>query len=503
MTDKRVIIVCVLLAIGTMVSALVAQAAEPVQALQEVTEERQILALTYPEGPTISIEFQGTVRLPRSDGEAKVERKEGFTEIEIELDELKPAVYFGGDYNTYVLWVVSPEGHVDNLGEFVLNGNRSKLDVTTPLETFGMFVTAEPHFLVDLPSRFVVLENSRPTRDIAPLKISQLQYRGYAGIYNFERETLANMPEADDEVRADLEQARTSVELAVRAGAEQFAPEKLQEARLKLEETERAALTASAGNMMLLGKEVVRIAVDAQKMAQQQAFQAALDAERQTHQDETTRLAQAIEQAQSEADRARLEAQRRELELEMEARARAQAQRQALEAAQEASEAQRQAADARQKAEQARQEREEAREKMFEALSRVAETRETARGLIVSLPDILFDFNKAALKVQAREILSKISGILLVAQDYQLSVEGHTDGIGSDEYNLKLSRQRADSVHDYLVQAGLSPGIITTVGFGESKPVASNQTDEGRRQNRRVEIVILEGQTFTIEMSAR
>src|SRR3990172_1533570 len=107
------------------------------QIVKPVTEMRSALGLTYPEGVTIGIKFKGTDRLPDASGEAKVERKRGMTEVEIELDEMKPASYFGGDIATYVLWIVSPEGHVDNTGEFVLEGNRSKLNVSTPLETFG------------------------------------------------------------------------------------------------------------------------------------------------------------------------------------------------------------------------------------------------------------------------------------------------------------------------------------------------------------------------------
>lgn len=165
----------------------------PAAPQESSVQVRQILALTYPEGPTISVRFQGTSRLPGASGEAKVERKKGMTEIEIELDEMKPATAFGGDYNTYVLWIVSPEGQVDNVGEFILQGNRSKLDVSTPLETFGMLVSAEPHFLVGLPSRFVVLENTEPTVDLGPLKVSELRYRGHEGIYRFDNESLAEV----------------------------------------------------------------------------------------------------------------------------------------------------------------------------------------------------------------------------------------------------------------------------------------------------------------------
>lgn len=111
----------------------------------QVTDGNSAMAISYPEGPTLGVKFNGTHRLPKARGEAKVERKRGRTDIEIRLDEMKPAAFFGGDYATYVLWIVSPEGQVDNAGEFVLRGNNGKLNVTTPLKTFAMFVTAEPH----------------------------------------------------------------------------------------------------------------------------------------------------------------------------------------------------------------------------------------------------------------------------------------------------------------------------------------------------------------------
>lgn len=316
----------------------VLQAQEPVQAIKPVTNTRETLALSYPEGTTISIKFQGTSRLPAASGEAKVERKKGMTEIEIELDEMIPATYFGGDYCTYVLWTVSPEGVVDNVGEFILQGNRSKLNVSTRLETFGMFITAEPHFLVASPSRFVVMENSRPVHRIGnPVQISQIKYRGFEGIYSFQHETLANMREAKGEVRVDLQQARTSVQLALRAGASQYAPDELAKARESLSHTEAAwSAGTDKRNMMLLGHETVRLAFEAQKSAEERAFQAALDAERKAHADEAARLEKAAHDAQTEADRAQLATQQREMQLRMEERARQEAQRQADDAARKA-----------------------------------------------------------------------------------------------------------------------------------------------------------------------
>lgn len=238
--DKKALFTCWIVGLLTVFMATtLGQTQRPGTTDKETIAMREIIALTYPEGAAIGIKFQGTFRLPRASGEAKVQRKKGMTEIGIDLDEMKPATLFGGDYNTYVLWVVSPDGVVDNVGEFILKGNHSKLDVTTPLQTFGMFVTAEPHFLVRSPSRFIVLENSRPTRKIGNIiQTSQIKYRGFEGNYDFERETLANAPEAKGEIQTDIQQARTAVRLAERAGAEKFATKELDKAREALRRAE-------------------------------------------------------------------------------------------------------------------------------------------------------------------------------------------------------------------------------------------------------------------------
>jgi outer membrane protein OmpA-like peptidoglycan-associated protein len=130
------------------------------------------------------------------------------------------------------------------------------------------------------------------------------------------------------------------------------------------------------------------------------------------------------------------------------------------------------------------------RDRLREQLNTILQTRDTARGLIVSLSDVLFDFNQASLKPGAREKLAKVSGILLAYPTLHMNVEGHTDSIGTDEYNLKLSQRRADAVRDYLTSNGIAPGNIQATGLGKDGPVASNDTDAGRQQNRRVEMVV-------------
>jgi len=470
----------------------------------EAETTREILALTYPEGRTISVRFGGTARLPRSSGEAKVERKKGATEIEIELDEMKPASFFAGDYNTYVLWVVSPEGHVDNTGEFILAGNRSKLNVSTPLETFGMFISAEPHFLVASPSRFVVVENTRPTEEVRPLKVSVLEYRGYEGVYQFERESLEDLEEVKGEVRPHIGAARAAVSLAERARAEEFAQTELEKAREALLRAEVAAETGVTGkDLMLYAHDVIRLAVDAEKLAKERAFQEALSEERRANARQIADLERAAQEADSNAGRARLEAEQRQLDAEMEVKARQRAQQEAEEARQRAQQAmadKRQAEEEKQEVEQEKRRAErqaaDSRSRLQTALKQVAEVRESARGLIVNIPDVLFEFDSAELKPEGREKLAKISGVMVIAKGYTLKVEGHTDSVGTDHYNLELSRARAESVRDYLLEQSVHSEAISVEAFGESRPIASNQIAAGREKNRRVEIVVVEEPDF-------
>ena len=130
------------------------------------------------------------------------------------------------------------------------------------------------------------------------------------------------------------------------------------------------------------------------------------------------------------------------------------------------------------------------RDRLREQLNVILQTRDTARGLIVNLSDVLFDFNQASLKPGAREKLAKVSGILLAYPTLHVNVEGHTDSVGTDDYNLKLSQRRADAVRDYLTSNGINSANVQAVGLGKDGPVASNDTAAGRQQNRRVEMVV-------------
>ncbi|MCB1021661.1 MAG: hypothetical protein KDC27_17145, partial [Acidobacteria bacterium] len=346
-----------LLATAPLADTAAAQRVEPVQAVKPVRQVREALGISYPEGTSIDVLFRGTHRLPMAEGKAQVKREKGLTSINLKVDEIRPAQGFGGDFSTYVLWTVSPEGQTVNAGELILNKDEKRVKATTPLQTFGMFVTAEPHFLVKTPSTFVVLETVQPKNNITGQMLdgSRIKYKGHDGLYEADNQTLAAERESNEKaVRSDMKQARMAVELAKRAGAAEYAAPELAQAQSDLEKM-IAAVEAKVDdrNAMIMGHRVVRKAVEAQELAEERSFQAALDNERKERADQISGLESAISAAQDETERARLEAERRQMKLEMEQAARAAALQEAEESARQAREAEERAMAARREAQQA------------------------------------------------------------------------------------------------------------------------------------------------------
>jgi outer membrane protein OmpA-like peptidoglycan-associated protein len=211
----------------------------------------------------------------------------------------------------------------------------------------------------------------------------------------------------------------------------------------------------------------------------------------------TRRVAQAEEksnQALLHASQAEASAQQAAQQRDQAEQAKAQFQQAAQAATQQAETAQAQAAKAQQEAEQYREQREAELARLQQALSQIAETRRTAMGLIMTLDNnsIRFDFDKADIKPQYREVLSRIAGVLTALKGYRIDVDGYADDVGSAEYNIKLSQRRAQAVRDYLVQAGLDPSILSTNGYGKADPRVSGQSVDARAANRRVEIAIVD-----------
>jgi outer membrane protein OmpA-like peptidoglycan-associated protein len=484
------------------------------------------------------IDFRGTELLPTARGEAKVESKQGYIEIEVEFDNLQPANQQGSEYLTFVLWAITPEGRTANLGEILLNGTKGKLNVTTELQVFGLVVTAEPYYSVTRPSDLIVMENV--VRADTRGKIEEIDAK-YELLQRGQYQRLANplALKLDQRLPLELYEARNAVQIARAVGAERFAAETFQKAEKSLAQAESyQARKAGKKPVTMTAREAVQTAEDSRAIAvkrqeedariaerqQSASREARADSDRVAAQSETDRVTREAEaariRAQAESDRLRREKDAQEASAAAEAdrlkrdndarlaaaaadadRLRAENEARAAAAASEAdrlkreNEAQRAAslADleraAKDKA-QAEAEKAELRAQLLRQFNAVLQTRDTARGLIVNMSDVLFDTGKYSLRPLAREKLAKVAGIVSGHPGLRLDVEGHTDSVGGDEYNQRLSEQRAAAVCDYLTQQGMAAGSVTAKGFGETQPVSSNDTAGGRQQNRRVELVI-------------
>jgi outer membrane protein OmpA-like peptidoglycan-associated protein len=486
--------------------------------------QRSTKAVNYQNRGATKIDFEGTPLLPKANGEAKVETKKGYTEIEVEFDDLKPATQFGPEYLTYVLWAVTPEGRASNLGELILSGNRGKLNVTTELPTFSMLVTAEPYFGVTQPSDVVVMENIVRGDTVGNVQTVDTKYELLKkGTYtkNIDTSTFAPVTPSS-KMPLDLLQAQNAIRLAKASGADQYAAQSISKAEADYSEAQKYVAKNSTRKLALTSaRQAVQSAEDARLISIQKQEEARAAAERQAQEQqvadaalaaaEASRRAKAEEAARREAELAKQNAQadaaRATAEANRAAAARAtaeaeQARAQAEQARAEAAQAQalaarqqaeRQAQQSREAAEKAEADRVAMRQRLQQQLNAVLETKETDHGLVANMSDVLFDTGKSTLKPEAREKLAKVSVILVAHPDLKLEIDGHTDSQGSDATNQKLSESRAAAARDYLVSQGLSSDSIVVKGYGESNPIASNDNAKGRAQNRRVEIVISGG----------
>jgi len=555
--------------------------------------ERTTKAVNYQHrSGSTKIDFRGTELLPRARGEARVESKQGHIDIEADFDGLQAANRHGAEYLTYVLWAITPEGRTANLGEILLNGTKSKLNVTTELQVFGLVVTAEPYYSVTRPSDLIVMENM--VRADTKGKIEDIDAK-YELLKRGQYERLANplALKMDRKLPLELYEARNAVQIARAVGAGQYAAETFQKAEKSLQQAEAyQARKAGRKPVTMTAREAVQTAEDSRAIAvtrqeeealaserrQSAQREARADSDRVAAQSETERVTREAEgariraQAESErltrekdaqaatalaeadrlkrendartaaasadADRLKLENDARtaaaqteadrlkrendartaaasadadRLKLENDARtAAAQTEADRLKRENDAqtataqteadrlkreNDAQRAAAQAdldraaKEKA-QAETEKAELRAQLLRQLNAVLQTRDTVRGLIVNMPDVLFDTAKYSLRPLAREKLAKVAGVILGHPGLRLDVEGHTDSVGGDDYNQRLSEQRGGTVRDYLTQQGLPGNSVTAKGFGKTQPAASNDTAKGRQQNRRVELVI-------------
>ena len=512
---------------------------------------RTIEAVNYQHrGGSTKLDFAGTDLMSSARGEAKVSSKRGSIAIEAEFSNLDKPTSFGSEYLTYVLWAISPEGRPVNLGEVLVGGDsRSKLKVTTDLQAFALIVTAEPYYAVQQPSNVVVLENvvrpdTRGTAEEVHAKYELMERGGYLPTgYKFDPIILnAGLP-------LEFYEARNAMRIAKSEGAEQYADESYGHALKLMDSADQYAIDRhhQTRQLIAVSREVVQTAEDARTIAVKKMDEARNREERQdsanalassqAQTDDATRRSERAQadaaNAQSDAARAQSESAQTKIEMaaSQQASADAQAQTQAqaddanrqrdkakadqasaqLEAtraesdsaqtkldmaasqassAQAVSDAQEDAAKANRHAQQADSDKAEMRARLATQLNLILQTRDSARGLIVNMSDVLFDTGQYSLKPGAREKLAKVAGILLAYPGINVQVGGYTDNVGNNEMNQALSEHRASSVRDYLVESGVNSNAVTAQGYGNTQPVATNDNPTGRQQNRRVELVV-------------
>jgi len=508
--------------------------ATPIYRITVVARTTKAINYHHRSGST-RIGFRGTALMPEARGEAKVQSEQGVIKMDAEMERLGSATQFGPEYLTYVMWAITPEGRATNVGEVLLNhSGKTKLDATTQLQSFGLIVTAEPYFAVTQPSDVVVMENfvrkdTTGTIEEVDAKYELLQRGQY--VLNVKPGEIRPR-ELNPKVPLELYEARNAVQIARWTGAEQYAGDTFQKAVVGLENAE-GYLIGRAGKKPIgtVAREAVQMAEDARiitvkkieeeqlaterRVGAEREAAALSEADRVTREAEQARLA-AVESAarlkrendaqtsaaEAEADRLRRENDARTLAALTEADRLKQVNQAQLTAAnsetdrlRQENEAQRLASQAdleraaKEKA-QAEAERTQLRADLLLQFNAILETRDTARGLIVNMSDVLFDTAKHTLRPAAREKLAKVAGIISGHPGLRLAVEGYTDSVGGDDYNQKLSEDRGTAVRDYLTKEGVAGTSVTSQGFGKSQPVASNDTAAGRQQNRRVELVV-------------
>ena len=464
--------------------------------------QRDIDAVNYlHRSGTTQIGFVGTDLLPEGKGQANVKSERGIITVHAEFKGLRPANSFGKDFLTYVLWGISPDGRPVNLGEILPAGTKNNIEVTVPLQAFGMILTAEPYYAVSTPSDVVVMKNVIDGTLGIQEKVmahATLMPRGvYAEATNGQ---YTNMHPITRNEKSPLElyEAYNAVRIAAQAGSEKYSPEIFSAAQLALKNAADMDSNKHRDEKMEISfaRGAVEKAEDARidtlrKESAERQRNAEIAKQNAQDQAAASQAAAAQSQAQAQAsaaqaERDRLAAENAKLQAQQAQMAQANADLLAAQAKAKELDANQRAAAANARAASA----EAMREKLRAQLNEVLQTTETPRGLVVNLSDVLFDTGKYTLKPNTQVALARIAGIFQSYPGLKIQVEGYTDSVGSDELNQKLSENRASTTKDFLIKQGVSLDNISAAGYGKSDPVADNSTAAGRAQNRRVNLVV-------------
>jgi len=447
--------------------------------------ERDLDAVNYVNrnGAT-HIGFNGTNLLPGAHGDAKVESVTGKSKISARFDGLTPANGFGPEYLTYVLWAISADGRPQNLGELELAGNKANLDVSSSFQSFGMIVTAEPYYAVSEPSDVIVLQNVFTDKTQGVLQQVNIHYsllpKGLYAATDGSKSVWHPITDREH-VPLALYEAHNADRIAQAAGADKYAPDVMKEVSTDLQNAD--------GNQSSPHRDVHMVFTDA-RQATQRAEDARLITLRKQQAEREQNDKDAKNQAQAQAAASQADAANSQAQADAAAAAKAQADAARAKAEEEAANARAKAAEAQHAAQASEADAAATREKLRAQLNSVLQTTESARGLIVNMSDVLFDTGKYTLKPGTQVSLAKVATILELYPGLKVQVEGYTDSVGGDEYNQKLSENRANTVDQFLTQNGVPQTNVSAAGFGKNKPVADNSTATGRAQNRRVNLVV-------------
>ncbi len=507
-----------------MVSALIA-----LMLLSSPEGELTLYSVQFPEKRTVELDFSRMSGAPAAQVSAKIRYREGQAQIDLRIRDLKPAVLFGGDVSCYVLWAVTRDGSAENLGEVITFEGDGESEFSTGIKSFALLITAEPYYLVEFPSSLVMFVSDKS--EGKRITSTPFLFDALVDKPATEHESILNV-DSDKKDSLPLKQAEKAFEFAERIGAKEYAPaihrdalialtqaQNLESVSRRRETTDYARRSVSHSNeaIRLTLRKREAIALE-QRIASQKAEYEALVAqannsarlvkETQAANELAQKgLAEANKQvSEAETQLAELSRQRKDMEIERDRllteRSTLQEQKTALSGERDTLLAEKETLHLQMIAlkdeqqtlideqKKLREEKEMLNSRLANALSQVAETHDSARGMIVSLPDILFDSNQSELKDQTKVVIAKLAGILLVMTDLNLIVEGHTDALGDSAYNLKLSEKRAQSVVYFLREQGIGMQRMNFKGFGMDQPIADNDSASGRAKNRRVEIVI-------------
>jgi outer membrane protein OmpA-like peptidoglycan-associated protein len=460
--------------------------------------EIPLTALLVPDGKSVELNFMRTPRAPgKAAMNATIQMEKPQASIELRFDKMEPAVLFAGDISAYVLWAVAIDGTVDNLGEVFVD--RKNCSGTQPFYTtrkiFALMVTAEPYAASNRPTEVVLFTSGGVI--MGQVKNTPFTFTNFQTGFKPALESISGFQYSDDTPVA-FKQAQKALDMAEKMKAAEVNANAVRDAKTAF--TNANNVVKARGNKkqitdfsrlaVQLASQAIRDTVRANEAkaaveaeAKRQAEKAALEQRANAAESETQRIARELKEV--ETQRAALAQESKELILQRDKLA---AERDINAAERDKVAAERDAVAAEREA--IRQERDRLAGMLKGALSTVAETNETARGVIVSLPGILFDLNKATLKIPAQLTVAKLAGILMVFQNMNLSIEGFTDSTGSDELNMNLSTERARAVYEFLKGQGIPDARMRYQGFGPANPVAPNDTEFNRAKNRRVEVVL-------------